>query len=142
MDRHATVTRLVTALSRRYARAMVRVRLLGAVSVEVDGVERSGERLDRGGRLLAWFALHTGLHDRGTVAARLWPDVLDESARASLRSGLWELRRMLGDAGAVVLAASRDQVGLVESPGLWVDWRAAQELAGEGRDEEALPLAE
>src|SRR3954453_17065313 len=90
---------------------MVRVSLLGTFSVEVDGVERARDRLDRSGRVLAWLALHPGMHDRGTVAARLWPDVLDESARASLRSGLWELRRLLGDR-AGVLVATRDQVGL------------------------------
>src|SRR4051794_270059 len=93
---------------------MVRVRLLGTFSVEVDGVERAGERLERAGRVLAWLALHPGMHHRGTVAASLWPDVLDESARASLRSGLWELRRLLGDAAGAVVT-TRDQVGLSDA---------------------------
>src|SRR3954454_10290590 len=93
---------------------MVRVTVLGTFSVEVDGVERARDRLDRSGRVLAWLALHPGMHDRGTVAARLWPDVLDESARASLRSGLWELRRLLGDAAGAV-GTKRDQVGLSDA---------------------------
>src|SRR5689334_1164735 len=91
---------------------MVSVTLLGTFSVEVDGVERAGDRLDRAGRVLAWLALNPGMHDRGSVAATLWPEVLDESARASLRSGLWELRRLLGDGGGEVLVTTRDHIGL------------------------------
>ena len=41
-----------------------------------------------------------------SVAARFWPDVLDSSARASLRSALWELRRALGDDDALSPAAT------------------------------------
>src|SRR5690349_326921 len=99
---------------------MVRVSLLGTFSVEVDGVERAADRIDRAGRVLAWLALHPGMHDRGTVAARLWPEILDESARASLRTGLWELRRLLGGA-ADFLVTTRDQVGLAD--GVEVDVR-------------------
>ncbi len=54
--------------------------------------------------LLAWLALHPGGHARRDLAPRFWPDVLDESARASLRTALHELRRALGeDAGAHIL---------------------------------------
>ena len=45
-----------------------------------------------------------------SVAARFWPDVLDSSARASLRSALWELRAALGDGDALV--AGRDRIAL------------------------------
>src|SRR3954469_21711402 len=80
--------------------------------------------------LLAWLAMHPGEHARGAVAARFWPDVLDSSARASLRSALWELRRGRAGAGAPVagrggaragrealapddaLIAGRDRIGL------------------------------
>src|SRR3954453_11562953 len=93
---------------------MIRVRLLGTFSVEVDGQERAAGRLDRAGRVLACLALHPGMHDRGAVAASLWPDILDESARASLRTGLWELRRLLGDAAGAVVT-TRDQVGLSDA---------------------------
>ncbi|MEA2312768.1 MAG: hypothetical protein QOE28_2736, partial [Solirubrobacteraceae bacterium] len=60
--------------------------------------------------LLAWLALHPGEHARGAVAARFWPDVLDSSARASLRSALWELRRAL--AADEALTAGRDRIAL------------------------------
>ena len=48
--------------------------------------------------LLAWLALHPGMQPRGRVAARLWPDVMDESARRSLRTALLDLRAALGPA--------------------------------------------
>src|SRR3954470_23280200 len=114
---------------------MVRVRLVGKFSVEVGGVERWGERLDRAGRVLAWLALHPGMHDRGVVAATLWPEVLDSSARASLRSGLWELRRLLGTDGAGTLVTTRDHIGVTD---VEVDVLEARRLAGEGHDDEAL----
>src|SRR4051794_13683358 len=119
---------------------MVSVKLLGTFSVEVDGAERAGERLDRAGRVLAWLALNPGMHDRGAVASTLWPDVLDESARASLRSGLWELRRLLGDDGGEMLVTTRDQIGL--DGAVAVDVLEARAEAEAGRDEEALAIAE
>ena len=45
------------------------------------------------------------------LAARFWPDVLDESARASLRVALTELRQALGPA-AGYLVATRETVAL------------------------------
>ena len=65
----------------------------------------------RARELLGWLALHPGRHARAAVAARFWPDVLDASARASLRTTLHELRRALGPAGDC-LVADRDAVAL------------------------------
>ena len=45
------------------------------------------------------------------MAARFWPDVLDSSARASLRSAAWALRRALGTGEA--LSTGRDRIGLI-----------------------------
>ena len=61
--------------------------------------------------VLAYLALHHGPHTRAQLAARFWPDVLDESARASLRAALTELRRALGPA-ADQLVAGRETVAL------------------------------
>ena len=95
--RHTAVTESVKEPSnvRLYALTMLRVRLVGEVEAEVDGESRtlpSGRPLS----LLGWLALNPGLHPRSDIAPRFWPDVLDESARASLRSALWALRRSLG----------------------------------------------
>src|SRR6187200_3652823 len=115
--RHATVSRIVKEPSNvtLYALTMVRIRVVGEIAVEVDGV---GCELPPGrpGSLLGWLALNPGLHPRAAVAPRFWPDVLDESARASLRSALWALRRTLGPE---TLVTTRDRVGLAD--GTWVD---------------------
>ncbi len=87
---------------------MLRVRLLGELRAEVDGRQVDAPAGRRVWALLGWLALHPGEHARSTVAARFWPDVLDASARASLRSAAWSLRRLVGDA----LVADRDRMGL------------------------------
>ena len=136
--RHATVSRIVKEPSNvtLYALTMVRIRLVGEIAVEVDGV---GCELPPGrpGSLLGWLALNPGLHPRAAVAPRFWPDVLDESARASLRSALWALRRTLG---SETLVTTRDRVGLAD--GTWVDVLEAERLRAEGRCEDALALGE
>ena len=91
---------------------MLRVRLFGEMAVEVDGSPVAPPESARARALLAWLALNPGMHSRGRLAARFWPDVLDSSARASLRSAMWSLRRALGEAGERHLAATRDRVGL------------------------------
>ena len=115
---------------------MLRVRLLGELRVEPGegpaGLPRSRPAL----ALLAWLALHPGVHPRASLAARFWPDVLDASARASLRTTLHELRRALGPAGGC-LVADRDAVALDAE---WVDAREVDALLAAGRAEEALAL--
>jgi len=89
---------------------MLRVRLLGELQAEADGEPVAMPPGRRAWALLAWLALHPGEHARGSVAARFWPDVLDSSARASLRSALWELRRALGTDEP--LATGRERIAL------------------------------
>ena len=91
---------------------MLRVRLLGPLEADVAGRSVEQPASSRAWELLAWLALHPGEHPRGALAARFWPDVLDASARASLRSAAWALRRALGPEGADFLVAGRDRVGL------------------------------
>lgn len=104
--------------------------------MELDGVELELPRSRRGRLLLAWLALHPGPHPRGPLAARFWPDVLDESARSSLRAALAELRRALAG-GAACLRATRDAVAL-GGPGLEVDVRQFAELLRRGELEAAV----
>ena len=96
---------------------MLRVRLLGELQADVDGAPVAPPASRRAWSLLAWLALHPGEHARGALAARFWPDVLDTSARASLRSALWAVRESLAAAGGEdYLHADRTHVGL--APGL------------------------
>src|SRR3954447_23982122 len=101
---------------------MLEVRLAGGLELRADGAELAPPASKRARAVLAYLALHPGPHPRGRLAARFWPDVLDESARASLRVALTELRRALGPA-AGYLVATRDTVAL-DGPGLRVDTRA------------------
>jgi DNA-binding SARP family transcriptional activator len=119
---------------------MLRIRTVGGFRVEVDGEDRTPAAFDRAAALLAWLAINPGRHTRSAVAARFWPDVLDESARASLRSALWSLRRQLGGQANGGLVATRDRVGLADD--VWVDVAEADRLSAEGRLDEALSLAE
>jgi len=119
---------------------MLRLTLIGGLSIEVDGEDRTPSRVDRPAALLAWLALTPGMHARGSVAARFWPDVLDSSALASLRSATWSLRRQLGSQ-AGLLVATRDRIGL-DGEALWVDVRELDALVAAGRDDEALELAD
>ncbi len=119
---------------------MVRVRVLGELVVE--GTDRV---IELGGSwrvrsLFAWLALNPGSHPRGELAARFWPDVLDSSARASLRNALWALRRALGPDAPQALNTSRERVGLQGPPAVWVDATAFGEYVAEGRLDDALAL--
>jgi DNA-binding SARP family transcriptional activator len=114
------------------------VRLLGGLELEVDG-EALPPPVGRPARaLLAWLALHAGEQPRSAVAAALWPDVLDSSARASLRTALSAVRRSLGPA-AGALRADRERVGLGD--GALVDVLEFDRLLDAGEPEAALALA-
>src|ERR1700719_4628746 len=91
------------------------------MAVECEGTELQVPPSGRPWSLLAYLALNPGRHARGELAARFWPDVLDSSARASLRSAIWALRRAMGPDGGGWLLAQRDSVALDERRGLWVD---------------------
>ena len=115
---------------------MLRIRVLGKLELELDGelLRAPPGRL----QALAWLVLHPGLRDRGEVAGSLWPDVLEESARASLRGALALLRRELGADASGYLVATRTQVGLAREA--WVDVREFERLVAAGRAEQALAL--
>ena len=79
---------------------MLRVWLGGGLRLEAGGVALPPPASRRARGVLAYLALHPGPHARAQLAARFWPDVLDDSARTSLRAALSELRRALGPAAA------------------------------------------
>jgi class 3 adenylate cyclase len=119
---------------------MLRVRLLGDMKIELDGSAIELPTSRRAWALLAWLALDRGMHSRPRLAARFWPDVLDESARTSLRSALSALRRALGTDSERYLIAGRDEVGLGGDSLVWTDVAEFDRCAGEGRLEDALAL--
>ena len=78
---------------------MLRVRLFGGLALESDGVALPTPERRRACSLLGWLALHPGMHPRSEVAGRFWPEVLDSSARKSLRTELVAVRHSLGAEG-------------------------------------------
>ena len=119
---------------------MLRVRLLGDLTVEVDGSPVDQPASRRARSLLGWLALDRRMHSRSPLAARFWPDVLDESARTSLRSALSALRRALGPGSERYLIANRDEVGLAGEELVWTDVAEFDRLVAGDRLEEALEL--
>ena len=116
---------------------MLRIRLLGGLELEADGRAIEPPTGKPARALLAWLALNPGTHARSRVAAALWPDVLDQSARLSLRTALSALRVTLGGEAKSV-AATREQIGL--APDVWVDIHSFDRLVAAGRLEEAVEL--
>ena len=70
---------------------------------EHNAAKRSSSRVRA---LLAWLALHPGAQPRSHVAGVFWPDVLETSARGSLRAaetfcvscGIWLIALSTGSA--------------------------------------------
>lgn len=91
--------------------------MLGGLEVELNGTAIDSHASQRPWALFAYLALAARPVTRAELANAFWPDVLDQSARASLRSALWALRRQIGDE----LVVDGDHVALRDLA--WVDVR-------------------
>lgn len=101
---------------------MLRARLFGGLAVDVEGRSLPPIPGFRAQSLFAYLLLHPGPHPRIRLAGRFWPDVMDTSARASLRVALFTLRKALdGAGGSAYLAADRLSAGLAADLPRWVD---------------------
>ena len=120
---------------------MLRVRLFGAFALESEGTALPLPERRRACTVLGWLALHPGMHPRSEVAGRFWPDVLDSSARKSLRTELVAIRHALGAASECALVATREMVGLV-GDNVFVDAREFERLVREGQLEAAVDLCD
>ncbi|MEA2146072.1 MAG: hypothetical protein QOG59_1659, partial [Solirubrobacteraceae bacterium] len=114
-----------SASNRRRLHHVLRARLLGTLEVEINETAVDSPVSQRPWAVFAYLALFSRPVPRGELAARFWPDVLDQSARGSLRSALWALRRRLGHA----LMVDGESVSLREGDGLWIDVREFERLA-------------
>jgi DNA-binding SARP family transcriptional activator/tetratricopeptide (TPR) repeat protein len=119
---------------------MLGVRVVGGLELTLDGEPLQAPSGRPARSLLGWLATHPGSHSRGVVAAALWPDVTDESARASLRTALSAVRDSLGAAAQSALPADRQTVGLAQPPAVSVDVREFDALLTAGRPAEALAV--
>lgn len=106
------------------------IRVLGPLVVELDGQTVPLPKGRRARALLGRLALHPGMHSRSELAGFFWPDVLEASARTSLRGELVDVRRSLASAGEDALTATREEVGLRTD--VWIDATRFEELAAGG----------
>lgn len=113
---------------------MLDLRVIGELRLSGATAELPASRRARG--LLGWLAIHPGAHHRSRLAGLFWPDVLEASARASLRSAMWALRPALGSC----LIASRDAVSLGGE--IRVDLRDFRRLIADGQLAAALGLTD
>ena len=104
---------------------MLRARLLGRLEVELNGTAVDCAASQRPWALFAYLALASRPVARAELINTFWPDVLDRSARASLRSALWSLRRRIGTS----LLVEGDHARLHDEGGVWVDAREFERLA-------------
>ncbi len=105
---------------------------LGGFQARLQSGPRILVRTKKGQALLAYLACHPNeSHPRGKLAALLWAEADDGSARHSLRQTLCVLRAALPDSAAAALRAEPDSVSL-DAGSLVVDVVAFGRLAGEG----------
>jgi DNA-binding SARP family transcriptional activator/pimeloyl-ACP methyl ester carboxylesterase len=119
---------------------MLSVSVLGELSLEADGRPLDQIASRRARSLLGWLAIHPGLHPRARVASVFWPDVLDESARSSLRTTLATLKRQLGPEGADVVTATRERLGIEPGAEVRIDLDAFDRLVAGGELLQAAAL--
>jgi class 3 adenylate cyclase/tetratricopeptide (TPR) repeat protein len=114
------------------------VGVLGELELELDGERLQPPASRRACSLLGLLALERRMHARSELAARFWPDVLDESARTSLRGALAAARKALGPAAERYLETTRERAGLSDE--VSTDAEQFERLAREDRFEEAMEL--
>ena len=113
---------------------MLDIRVLGELQLAGTAAELPASRRARA--LLGWLVVHPGRHPRSRLAGLFWPDVLDASARASLRSAIWALRPALGGC----LVTSRDTITLTGE--VCVDLWEFRRLIGAGQAAAAVALCQ
>lgn len=118
---------------------MLRIRLLGELALEDDGEAIRPPESARARSLLAWLAVHRGMHARSRLAGLLRPDATEDSARKSLRDATWAIRQALGARADAALVADRDRIGLAAE--VETDLGALRAALDDGHAQEALELA-
>ena len=117
---------------------MLTIRVLGELQLELDGTRLEPPASRRARSLLGLLALDRQRHSRSRLATTFWPDVLDESARTSLRGVLSAVRRSLGPDAERHLVSTREDVMLGDD--VRTDTAVFEELVADGRLADAVKL--
>ena len=116
----------------------LRVRVLGATELAVDGRPLVGLASAKATALLVYLAVTGTPQSRSTLAGLLWSDLPEATARANLRLALTKLRRAL----PAQLLVTRQTVALDAARRVWVDAVEVERLAaGRPEGEELLAAA-
>jgi DNA-binding SARP family transcriptional activator/predicted ATPase len=114
----------------------LRVRVLGATELAVDGRPLVGLASAKATALLVYLAVTGTAQSRSALAGLLWSDLPEATARANLRLALTKLRRALPER----LLVTRQTVALDPARPVWVDAVEVERLAA-GRPEGGELLA-
>jgi DNA-binding SARP family transcriptional activator/predicted ATPase len=121
------------------------IRLLGPFQVTLEEEPATGFESDKVKALLAYLAVTADrAHRRETLAGLLWPEYPEQSARASLRNALANLRGTIGDrdASPPFLHIARQTIQFNSDSNHWLDVAAFTALlAGDEPMSEALESA-
>ena len=116
----------------------LRVRVLGATELAVDGRPLVGLASAKATALLVYLAVTGTTQSRSTLAGLLWSDLPEATARANLRLALTKLRRAL----PAQLLVTRQTAALDAARRVWVDAVEVERLAaGKPEGEELLAAA-
>jgi len=116
----------------------LRVRVLGATELAVDGRPLVGLASAKATALLIYLAVTGTAQSRSALAGLLWSDLPEATARANLRLALTKLRRALPER----LLVTRQTVALDPARPVWVDAVEVERLAtGKPEGEELLAAA-
>ena len=115
-------------------RRVIRIRLLGRVTIERDG-QPSTDPPAKALELLSFLLLHRDRgHTREELAVLLWPDASTALARKYLRQTLWQLQSALA---AELLLLNSGWVRIDADADWWLDvdvferaWEGSRDVAG------------
>ncbi|MFN2201002.1 MAG: AfsR/SARP family transcriptional regulator [Caldilineaceae bacterium] len=115
--------------------SLLRIRLLGAPRLELDGNDLNlGRRKTEA--LLAYLAVTGRPHSREHLAALFWPDASQSSASTYLRRSLYELRKQLDSSYVVAHKGSATFV----CDNVWLDTTEFQILLDQAQEQPASKL--
>lgn len=121
-------------------RRVLRVRLLGPLSISAEGIplaQLHSTPMLQG--LLGYLILHRGQWlDRSRVAGTFWPEVTEEKARRTLNTHLWRLRRFAQGHLNGMVHSRRDAIMWQTRADCWLDleeWDALTRRGTEAIDE-------